>query len=126
MTAAVRIAYVACLVAASGGSPVMPRFRIVSECEFPIWIQSQYGAHGLPIPGVENAKKLLRGESQDFKIPDEGLAGSRFWAKTGCDSSGYKWVYCVIICIIIPLILFLSQLCDGRSGSEPDHRQMSS
>ena len=66
------------------------RFTIVSHCSFDIWIQQQYGEHGLPIPGNPNAKKLSKGESQAYTIPDEGLAGSRFWAKTGCDASGYN------------------------------------
>ena len=54
-----------------------PRLTVKSSCDFPIWIQQQYGAHGLPIPDNPNAKRLDRGESLTFAIPDAGLAGSR-------------------------------------------------
>eukprot|EP00937_MAST-01D_sp_MAST-1D-sp2_P003379 g3379.t1 len=67
-----------------------PRFRVSSNCAFPIWIQHQFGAQGRPIPGNPNAKQLLRGEQQDYQIPAAGLAGSRFWAKTGCDATGFN------------------------------------
>ena len=82
----------AALCASCSAAPAPPRFRVRSNCAFPIWVQHQYGAHGLPIPGNPNAKRLDRGEAQDYVIPAEGLAGSRFWAKTGCDETGFNCV----------------------------------
>ena len=73
-----------------GQTAASPRLRIMSNCSFPIWIQQQYGAHGLPIPGNRNALRLDQGGNETYDIPDAGLAGSRFWGKTGCDETGYN------------------------------------
>ena len=80
----------AALCASCSAAPAPPRFRVRSNCAFPIWVQHQYGAHGLPIPGNPNAKRLDRGEAQDYVIPAEGLAGSRFWAKTLAGRPGLR------------------------------------
>ena len=71
---------------------MLARFTVISNCDFPIWVQNQHGAHGLPIAGNPSPAKLVKGESQVFAIPGEGLAGSRFWAKTGCDDTGYNCI----------------------------------
>lgn len=64
-------------------SPQTTRFRITNNCQYTIWIQQQNMPAGTPA-----VEELAAGASFDYDIPDEGLASTRFWPKTGCDSSG--------------------------------------
>tara|TARA_B110001452_G_scaffold82889_1_gene67806 strand:+ start:423 stop:1421 length:999 start_codon:yes stop_codon:yes gene_type:complete len=60
------------------------RLRIVNGCDTPIWIANFAGA----VPYFPDDIRIEGGGSHDYKIPDEGLAATRFWPKWGCDDQG--------------------------------------
>ncbi len=63
------------------------RFRVTNQCTYDIWIQ-QDSTHHTSDPVVV---KLAKGGSPyDYDIPAAGLASTRFWAKAGCDSTGWN------------------------------------
>ncbi|MBI2393904.1 MAG: RICIN domain-containing protein [Deltaproteobacteria bacterium] len=68
--------------APGGGGGPTTRLRITSQCAEPIWI-----AHSDNVGDPQNIR-LTRGQSHDYRIPDGGLASTRFWPKTGCDGAG--------------------------------------
>jgi hypothetical protein len=67
-------------------------FRVTNGSDdLTMWIQSECtlnGVVGSPIPGYDSIIQLNPGEYQDYDFPKEGLIGSRFWAKIGCDVNG--------------------------------------
>jgi len=67
----------------AGGGTQTERLRIVNSCSYAIWIQQQNMPSGTP-----SVVRLAPGAHQDYEIPDEGLASTRFWPKTGCDDTG--------------------------------------
>lgn len=64
------------------------RLRIISACNQPMWIFWQSGHNGgtMPIPH----RQLLTPQNPyiDYPIPNEGIAGTRFWPGMGCDENG--------------------------------------
>jgi len=63
--------------------------RIINSCKTTLWFEARYGNQGAPLPGQSTtALQAPPGAYIDYTIPDTGLAGSRFWAKYGCDSQG--------------------------------------
>lgn len=72
----------------SGGDQEAP-LRITNNWNQTLWIEARQGGNGAPIPGeINTTRRLDPGESTDYNIPKEGLVGTRFWAKWGCDQSG--------------------------------------
>lgn len=67
-----------------GPTSLPTRLRITSQCSEPIWI-----AHSDNVGDPQNVR-LTKGQSYDYKIPDAGLASTRFWPKTGCDGAGHN------------------------------------
>lgn len=67
----------------AGAGPQTERLRIINNCSYTIWIQQQNMASGTP-----DIVKLISGAHQDYEIPAEGLASTRLWPKSGCDTSG--------------------------------------
>jgi hypothetical protein len=63
-------------------------FRITNRTKETLWIEARQGALGKPLPGYTSPIVLPANQSLDFNIPAEGLVGTRFWAKVGCDSQG--------------------------------------
>ena len=61
------------------------RFRVTNMCEQALWIQQDFKSHTNDPIVVEIAPGL----AYDYSIPDEGLAATRFWAKSGCNEHGY-------------------------------------
>ena len=66
-----------------GGNTQVYRLRISNNCGYTIWIQQQ----NMP-SGTAQVVKIEQGAYQDYQIPDEGLASTRFWPKKGCDDDG--------------------------------------
>lgn len=64
-------------------SPQTERLRIANNCSYTIWIQQQNMSDSTP-----TVVKLESGQHYDYVIPDEGLASTRLWPKSGCDASG--------------------------------------
>jgi len=63
--------------------------RIINSCKSTLWFEARYGGAGAPLPGQSaTSLQALPGSYIDYTVPDTGLAGSRFWAKYGCDSNG--------------------------------------
>lgn len=58
------------------------RLTVKNACAYDIWISQQN------VPGAGDVTKLAAGGSLNFNIPAQGLAATRFWAKTGCDANG--------------------------------------
>lgn len=56
---------------------------ITNSCSYTIWVQQQ----NMP-DGVASVVELASGASQEWEIPDAGLAATRLWPKKGCDSNG--------------------------------------
>jgi hypothetical protein len=75
--------FMATFTTAGGSTPQTERLRIINNCSYTIWIQQQNMASGTP-----DIVKLVTGAHQDYEIPDEGLASTRLWPKSGCDTSG--------------------------------------
>ncbi len=61
------------------------RLRITNQCNKTLWIQQDYKSKTNDPIVVE----IPQGSSYDYNIPDEGLASTRFWPKSGCNSHGY-------------------------------------
>ncbi|PJD95222.1 MAG: hypothetical protein CK426_04870 [Legionella sp.] len=62
------------------------RLRITNQCDTTLWIQQDYkNKTNDPI-----VIKIPAGTSYDYAIPDEGLASTRFWPKSGCNDHGYN------------------------------------
>jgi hypothetical protein len=59
------------------------RLVIKNECSYDVWVQQQ----NMPAP-TPAVIQIGHGASISYDIPAEGLASTRFWPKTGCDSSG--------------------------------------
>lgn len=67
------------------GSQQNARLRITNQCAQTIWIQQDFkSSTGDPI-----VVEIPKSSSYDYSIPDQGLASTRFWPKTGCNSHGY-------------------------------------
>jgi len=64
------------------------RLRIVNGCGQPLWIFWQLGYMGGQMPVPHQTLLSGPGDHVDYPIPDQGLAGTRFWAGYGCDSTG--------------------------------------
>jgi len=63
--------------------------RIINSCKETLWFEGRYGGQGAPIPGQSTTSlRALPGAYVDYVIPSTGLAGTRFWAKYGCDNNG--------------------------------------
>lgn len=62
------------------------RFRVTNQCQQTLWIQQDF-KHPTRDPVVVQVKP---GMAYDYNIPDEGLASTRFWAKSGCNEHGYQ------------------------------------
>jgi hypothetical protein len=73
------------------------RFRVTNNCKFPLFVETRAtlelpGADarfmtGAPVPNFNASTKIEAGQTFDYNIPDEGLAGFRSWAKFGCDNN---------------------------------------
>jgi hypothetical protein len=62
------------------------RFRITNQCDKALWIQQDYKSKtNDPI-----VVQVPKGQSYDYAIPDGGLASTRFWPKSECNSYGYN------------------------------------
>ncbi len=59
------------------------RLTIKNSCQYAIWVQQQNMPAGTPA-----VEQLGPGGTHSYRIPAEGLASTRFWAKTGCDATG--------------------------------------
>lgn len=76
-----------------GGAPPPPmmmkagapasRLVMLNKCSYPIWVQQQNMPASTPA-----VIQIGTGASISYDIPAAGLASTRFWPKTGCDSSG--------------------------------------
>jgi hypothetical protein len=75
--------FMATFTTAGGSTPQTDRLRVINNCSYTIWIQQQ----NMPASTPE-VVKLVAGAHQDYAIPDAGQASTRFWPKTGCDSTG--------------------------------------
>jgi hypothetical protein len=64
------------------GAPAS-RLVIWNQCADAIWVQQQNMPKGIPA-----VFKIGNGTSVAYDIPAQGLASTRFWAKTGCDATG--------------------------------------
>lgn len=65
--------------------------RMTNHCCEPIWVEARAGACSGPLPGQsQTVFKVNPGTSIDFNIPPNGLAATRFWAKWGCDETGFN------------------------------------
>lgn len=73
-------------VADAGVQPT--RLRVVSGCGHALWIFWQSGYHGGRMPVPHQTLLAHPGDYVDYPIPDQGLAGTRFWAGYGCDGTG--------------------------------------
>ena len=75
----------AALGSAAAADAAMNHLRIVNHCPSTVWIQqdSKYTLPGTPI-----LAELASGMSRDYPVPAKGFPSTRFWPKTGCDSSG--------------------------------------
>jgi len=63
--------------------------RIINNCKSTLWFEARYGNFGKNLPGqAKTYTRAFPGESVDYVIPAEGLEGTRFWAKYGCDNNG--------------------------------------
>lgn len=87
-----RVLFVLCLALAAcpkpsskpdAGPVTQPLFTVKNECPYDIWVQQQNMPASTPA-----VVKLTKGASKTYDIPVVGLASTRFWAKTGCDSTG--------------------------------------
>lgn len=65
-----------------GTNPAVRNLTIVNRCTQPIWI-----AHSTNVQAAQNVR-LNQGASFVYNIPDGGISATRFWPKTGCNSSG--------------------------------------
>jgi len=63
------------------------RFRVTNRCQEPIWIQ-QAGAQDAVLAGEPTVRRIERGMSYTYAIPNRGLPSTRFLPKTGCDGEG--------------------------------------
>ncbi|WP_165379495.1 thaumatin family protein [Rickettsiales endosymbiont of Peranema trichophorum] len=61
------------------------RLRVTNRCTETIWVQQDFKQTA----GKYIVKELAPQTSHDYPIPREGLAGTRFWAKQGCNKYGY-------------------------------------
>ncbi len=66
-----------------GGTTQTQRLMISNQCAYTIWIQQQ----NMPV-GVPSVVQLASGASQEWTIPNAGVASTRFWPKKGCDTNG--------------------------------------
>lgn len=82
---------VLCYVEITQGAVVDPstsqtsRFRITNQCKQTLWIQQDY-LHQTTDPVIV---QIPSGKSYDYTIPEAGLAATRFWPKSDCNSEGY-------------------------------------
>jgi len=63
--------------------PTTTRLTIKNQCSYTIWIQQQNMPSAIP-----SVVEIAAGGQHGYDIPDAGQASTRFWPKTGCDSSG--------------------------------------
>jgi len=76
-------------VAANGYPAQTADLRIINSCKTTLWFEARHGGAGAPLPGQSvTSQEALPGSYIDYTVPDTGLAGSRFWAKYGCDANG--------------------------------------
>ena len=68
-------------------APQSTRLRIRNGCSQPMWIFYQNGAQGGTMPAPHQIL-LATNASYDYPIPDQGIAGTRFWPGYGCDATG--------------------------------------
>lgn len=64
------------------------RFRITNQCDKTLWIQQDYKNKTNDPIVVE----IPKGAAYDYDIPDAGLASTRFWPKSDCNSHGYNCI----------------------------------
>ena len=64
------------------------RLRIKNGCDQPIWIFYLVGAGGGTLDAKNQKKLAKKGDFIDYNIPDQGLAGTRFWPGVACDETG--------------------------------------
>ena len=62
------------------------RFRVTNQCAETLWIQQNF-VYKSNDPVVV---RVPEGMSYDYTIPDEGLASTRFWAKSDCNEFGFQ------------------------------------
>lgn len=85
----VRVASVRVEAVTRADAGVQPtRLRVVNGCGQPLWIFWQLGYQGgqMAVPHQTLLPRL--NDHIDYPIPDQGLAGTRFWAGHGCDDTG--------------------------------------
>lgn len=75
----------AAVVVAEAGQPT--RLRVVNGCSQALWIFWQPGAGGGTM-AAPNQLQLQPGGHYDYPIPDQGLAGTRFWPGYNCGAGG--------------------------------------
>lgn len=63
--------------------PQTDRLRITNACSYTIWIQQQNMPSDVP-----SVVEIAAGGYYDWEIASAGQASTRFWPKTGCDSTG--------------------------------------
>jgi hypothetical protein len=63
--------------------PTSTRLTITNQCSYTIWVQQQNMPSATP-----SVVELASGAQHSYDIPDAGQASTRFWPKTGCDSTG--------------------------------------
>ena len=68
-------------------APQSTRLRIRNGCSQPMWIFYQNGARGGTMAAPHQIL-LTTNASYDYPIPDQGIAGTRFWPGYGCDATG--------------------------------------
>lgn len=67
----------------AGAPTAEGRLVIKNKCASAIWVQQQNMPSGTPA-----VVSIASGGSQSYDIPAAGLASTRFWPKTGCDTNG--------------------------------------
>lgn len=70
-----------------GTSSQPTRLRIVNGCSQPLWIFYQSGFQGGTMT-APHQQQLAANAHYDYPIPDQGIAGTRFWPGYGCDATG--------------------------------------
>ncbi len=64
------------------------RLRIQSDCTSPLWVFHTVGTGGGTLDAPAKVELKNKGDYYDYKIPDKGLASTRFWPGAECDTKG--------------------------------------
>lgn len=63
--------------------PTSSLLTIKNQCSYTIWVQQQNMPSATP-----EVVEITSGSQYTYNIPNAGQASTRFWPKTGCDSTG--------------------------------------